>query len=139
MNRIALDKLDSDSESISSDDLENIIDSMEDSGEIEKDEADMLQKVLDLSTIDVKNIMTPRVDTIVLDIDAPLDEVRKCFFDNQYSRVPVYEGTIDHIVGIYTNDEQSTNPALIPDKARSNSGAYSLKRIEFCQMIPSDE
>ncbi len=105
MNRIALDKLDSDSESISSDDLENIIDSMEDSGEIEKDEADMLQKVLDLSTIDVKNIMTPRVDTIVLDIDAPLDEVRKCFFDNQYSRVPVYEGTIDHIVGILYEKE----------------------------------
>ena len=82
------------------DDLGNIIDTMEDEGSIDDQEASMLQKVLDLSEIEVKDIMTPRVDVVAIDVDTPIEEIKKCFFENQYSRVPVYEGTIDHIIGV---------------------------------------
>lgn len=83
-----------------SEELENIIDTMEEEGEIEEEEADMLQKVLDLRDIEVKDIMTPRVDVVAIDVNTPVEEIKKCFFENQYSRVPVYEGTIDHIIGV---------------------------------------
>ena len=105
VNRLALENKDTDSDTISSDDLENIIDTMEDSGEIDTDEADMLQKVLDLREIDVKNIMTPRVDCVCLDIESSIDEIKECFFENQFSRVPVYDGTIDHVIGILFEKE----------------------------------
>ncbi len=85
---------------LTSDDLGNIIDTMEDEGSIDDQEASMLQKVLDLSEIEVKDIMTPRVDVVAIDVSTPIEEIKKCFFENQYSRVPVYEGTIDHIVGV---------------------------------------
>ena len=105
MNEIGSDKTDSEVSNVTPDDLENIIDSMENSGEIEEDEADMLQKVLDLDEIDVKNIMTPRVDVVALDIDSSIEDIKRCFFENQFSRVPVYEGTIDHIIGVLYEKE----------------------------------
>lgn len=105
MNRIAMKHVDTDQSTVNSDDLGNIIDTMEDKGQIKEDEADMLQKVLDLSEIEVKDIMTPRVDVTSISLDATITEVKKCFFENQYSRVPVYSGTIDHIVGVLFEKE----------------------------------
>ena len=116
MNKLTMNDDTEDSENISSDDLENIIDTMEEEGEIDSKEADMLQKVLDLNEVYVKDIMTPRVDCIYLDINTSIDEVKKCFFQNQYSRVPVYKDSIDHIVGVlFEKDffkEYIVNPKL---------------------------
>ncbi|MBP5343314.1 HlyC/CorC family transporter [bacterium] len=105
VNKLTRENGESEADNISSDDLENIIDTMEDSGEIDTDEADMLQKVLDLREIDVKNIMTPRVDCVCLDVSQSIEEIKECFFENQFSRVPVYEGTIDHVIGILFEKE----------------------------------
>ena len=116
MNKLTLHEDVDESENISSDDLENIIDTMEEEGEIDHKEADMLQKVLDLNEVDVKDIMTPRVDCVYLDINTPIDDVKKCFFQNQYSRVPVYKDSVDHIVGVlFEKDffkEYINNPKL---------------------------
>ncbi|MBN2696857.1 MAG: HlyC/CorC family transporter [Bacilli bacterium] len=80
--------------------LETIIDTMEEEGSIDEEEADMLQKVLDLSDITVKEIMTPRVDMIAFDVSEDTDKVRDIFFKNKYSRIPVYDGQQDNIVGV---------------------------------------
>lgn len=101
LNKLAMRKKeDEQTNDVTSDDLENIIDTMEETGEIEEDEATMLQNVLDLSKIEVKDIMTPRVDVEAIDIETPKEEVKKIFCDFQYSRIPVYKDTIDHIVGV---------------------------------------
>lgn len=122
LNAVCMTKMDVDPQNVTSGDLENIIDSMEDNGEIEEEEADMLQKVLDLSHIEIKDIMTPRVDVVALSIDSSVDEIKKCFFENQYSRVPIYEGTIDHIIGILY--EKEFFKALI-----QNPKISSIKRL----------
>lgn len=122
LNAVCMTKMDIDPQNVTSGDLENIIDSMEDNGEIEEEEADMLQKVLDLSHIEIKDIMTPRVDVVALSIDSSVDEIKKCFFENQYSRVPIYEGTIDHIIGILY--EKEFFKALI-----QNPKISSIKRL----------
>ncbi|MCR5741237.1 MAG: hemolysin family protein [Gammaproteobacteria bacterium] len=106
---------------VTSDDLENIIDNMEDAGEIEEDEALMLQNVLDLQDIDVKDIMTPRVDVTAISLDTDKEEIKKLFFDTQYSRVPVYKDKIDNIVGVLY--EKNFFKAYIESKN------FSLKRI----------
>jgi len=80
--------------------LETIIDTMEEEGSIDEDEADMLQNVLDLSEITVEEIMTPRVDMIALDVSTPVSEIRDTFFKSKFSRVPVYDGNSDNIIGI---------------------------------------
>ena len=122
LNSLAMKKKDDEPQSeVTSDDLENIIDTMEDAGEIDNDEATMLQNVLDLSNIEVKDIMTPRVDVIAIDVETDKEEIKKLFFDYQYSRIPVYEDTIDHIVGVLYEKDFF--------KAYINNKTFSLKRI----------
>jgi len=80
--------------------LETIIDTMEEEGSIDEEEADMLQKVLDLSDITVEEIMTPRVDMIAFDVSEDIDTIRDLFFKNKFSRIPVYDGQSDNIIGV---------------------------------------
>ncbi len=86
--------------SVTGDELEKILDTMEEEGSIDEDEAEMLQSVLDLSERKVGDIMTPRVDMIGIEIDDTLEEIKKTFFDHQFSRIPVYEETRDNVIGI---------------------------------------
>ncbi len=85
---------------VTEDELETIIDTMEEEGSIDEEEADMLQRVLDLSEITVEEIMTPRVDMVAIDISKDLTHITDMFFKHKYSRMPVYDGSNDNIIGI---------------------------------------
>lgn len=84
--------------SISVDQLEHALE-LTDSSEI-KDEQEMLEGVIRFGDETVVDIMTSRVDMVMLDIKAPFPAVMKCIEENFYSRVPVYSGTSDNIKGI---------------------------------------
>jgi CBS domain containing-hemolysin-like protein len=86
--------------SVTESELETIIDTMEEEGSIDEEEADMLQKVLDLSNINVEEIMTPRVDMIAIEVDDSIDEIKDLFFKSKFSRIPVYDDRIDNIIGV---------------------------------------
>ncbi len=86
--------------SVTGDELETIIDTMEEEGSIDEDEAEMLQSVLDLSEKKVYDIMTPRVDMIGIEVGEELSEIKKTFFDHQFSRIPIYEETRDNVIGV---------------------------------------
>jgi len=85
---------------VTEDELETIIDTMEEEGSIDEEEADMLQRVLDLSDITVEEIMTPRVDMVAIDIEKSIDEITELFLKHKFSRMPVYDGNSDNIIGI---------------------------------------
>jgi len=85
---------------VTEDELETIIDTMEEEGSIDGEEADMLQRVLDLSDITVEEIMTPRVDMVAIDIEKTVEEITDMFIKHKFSRMPVYDGNSDNIVGI---------------------------------------
>lgn len=86
--------------SVTESDLETIIDTMEEEGSIDEEEADMLQKVLDLSEINVEEIMTPRVDMIAIDVNEDIEKIKDIFFKSKFSRIPVYEDNFDNIIGV---------------------------------------
>jgi CBS domain containing-hemolysin-like protein len=65
--------------------------------------------------------MTPRVDVIAIDIDTPKDEIKKIFYDQQFSRVPVYRETPDHIEGVLFEKDFF--------KAYLESKNFSLKKL----------
>lgn len=85
---------------VTEDELETIIDTMEEEGSIDEEEADMLQKVLDLSEISVETIMTPRVDMVAIDVADDIDHITDVFFKHKYSRIPVYDDNKDNIIGV---------------------------------------
>lgn len=86
--------------SVTESDLETIIDTMEEEGSIQVGEADMLQSVLELSDICVEEIMTPRVDVIAIGVNDSVSKIKRMFFQNKFSRIPVFEDNIDNIIGI---------------------------------------
>lgn len=101
INRRIIRQNDDDSKlTVTEDELETIIDTMEEEGSIDEEEADMLQNVLDLSEITVEEIMTPRVDMVAIDVTKDLNSVTEMFFKHKFSRIPVYEDSSDNIIGI---------------------------------------
>jgi len=101
LNRKVTSRVETDNKiSVTESDLETIIDTMEEEGSIDEEEADMLQKVLDLSEITVEEIMTPRVDMIAIKVDEDIDNIKEVFFKNRFSRIPVYDERIDNIIGV---------------------------------------
>ena len=104
--------------SVTEEDLDVIINTMEEEGVLEDSEANMLRDVLDLNETFVKNIMTPRIDVISLNIEATIEEAKLLFFEHKFSRIPIYEEAPDNIIGIIYEREFFT--ALINDSSLSS-------------------
>lgn len=88
--------------SVTEDELKYIIDEIEEQGVLEEQESELVRSALDFDETTVNEILTPRVKVIGIDINTPIDKIREIFLNEEYSRLPVYEKTIDNIIGIIT-------------------------------------
>jgi putative hemolysin len=70
------------------------------SGAVEAGEARFIQRVFQFTDRPVRSVMTPRTEVVAVDVDTPLGEVVDQFLASKVSRIPVYEGQIDHAIGI---------------------------------------
>jgi putative hemolysin len=59
----------------------------------------LLRSIVDFRDTLVREVMTPRPDIVAIDVSATVDDLRRLFRDQQYSRVPVFDGTLDNILG----------------------------------------
>lgn len=100
LQKLVTRKNKNDAPTVTEDELESIIDTMNEEGVIDNDEADILQGAIDIKTKTVGDIMTPRVDIVAISIDDSLETVKDLFIEHQFSRMPVYENDKDNIVGI---------------------------------------
>ena len=85
---------------ITEEEFENILDTAEDEGLIDESETDLLQSALEFSDMDAGDILTPRIDVVGFEINDDVEEILRIIGETQFSRYPVYEKTIDHVVGI---------------------------------------
>ena len=85
---------------ITEDDLENIVDTMEDQGMLDSENASIIHGALNISEKTVNDILVPRVDMIAIDVGATEKDIKDLFLEFQYSRIPVYDGDKDNIVGV---------------------------------------
>lgn len=88
------------SPTVTENELEDIIDTMEEEGVIESENADIIQNVLRLKNATAYDVMTPRVDMICASIEDSIEKVKKLFAEHQFSRMPIYSGTRDNIIGV---------------------------------------
>ncbi len=77
--------------------LDNVGDSQE---ILEPEEREMISRILDLPDKVAREIMNPRTDMVCLDVTIPKEEVLRTAIESRHSRIPVYEETIDRIIGI---------------------------------------
>lgn len=87
-------------EKITEDDFENIVDTMEDQGVIDSENASIIHGALTISEKSVRDILVPRVDIVAIPLEATEQEIKDTYIEYQYSRLPVYEGDKDNIVGV---------------------------------------
>jgi CBS domain containing-hemolysin-like protein len=84
----------------SPEELKFIIRSSRREGHLEEFEEDAIQKLLELREINTREIMTPRIDIVSVPVDASLDDLLRVMMEHKYSRLPVYEGQPESIIGI---------------------------------------
>ena len=85
---------------ITEEELENILDTVEDEGIIDESETELLQSALEFSDMDAGDILTPRIDVVGFEVNDSQEEILRILNETQFSRYPIYERTIDHVVGI---------------------------------------
>ncbi|MCX7983367.1 MAG: hemolysin family protein [Bacteroidetes bacterium] len=91
--------------SISEDELKQVIDASSRSGALDQTEHELIKSILEFSDITAKEIMVPRTDIVALDVSLPREQLIRKVIEEGYSRLPVYKGTLDHIIGIvYSKD-----------------------------------
>lgn len=93
-------KTEEDDDTVTEDDLSEIIDTVEDEGVIDEDTSELLQSALDFPDICAYEIITPRVDMVAIDIEDSREEIMEVIESSVYSRLPVYEDSIDNIIGV---------------------------------------
>ena len=85
---------------ITEDEFETIVDTMENQGMIDSDNASIIHGAMDIAERTVYDIMVPRVDMTAIPLDSSVADVKQIFMDMQYSRIPVYDNDKDDIVGV---------------------------------------
>ena len=80
--------------------LITIVDEAQSEGGIDEENGELIRSAIEFDDVDTKEILTPRVDLVGVDKDTPFAEIARIFEENPYSRLPVYEDSIDNIVGI---------------------------------------
>ena len=85
---------------ITEEEFENILDTAEDEGVIDESETELLQSALEFTDLDAGDILTPRIDVVGFELNDSMETILDMIHDTQFSRYPVYERTIDHVVGI---------------------------------------
>ncbi len=89
--------------SVTEDELKYIIEEIEEQGVLEEQEGDLVRSALDFDEITVNEILIPRVKVIGVEKNASIDEIKSLFIDEMYSRLPVYDKSLDNIIGMITN------------------------------------
>ena len=93
-------KRDEQTVTITEEELENLLDTAEDEGVIDESETELLQSALEFTDLDAADILTPRIDVVGFEIHDSLSFILQTITETQFSRFPVYERTVDHVVGI---------------------------------------
>ena len=93
------DKVDANEEPTPAENIEALISAGTEEGLIEEEDRKLIQSVVEFGDKVVREVMTPRPNIVSIAADASLEQLRQLVITEQYSRIPVYEGTIDNVIG----------------------------------------
>ncbi len=80
--------------------LKMLVEASEESGLLEEEERDMIHAAFDFGDITAREVMVPRTEMIAVDADSPVNDLIQLAITHSYSKFPVFEGDVDHIIGI---------------------------------------
>ncbi len=120
-------------ESITEDELRTIVEVSHEEGVIESEEKKMINNVFDFGDARAKDVMVPRIDMVLIDVNASYDELLELFRQERYTRIPVYEETTDNVIGIINVKDllliENKEGFSIRDYLRQPLYTYEYKKI----------
>jgi putative hemolysin len=93
-------KVDKDQPFITEDELRTMVNVSHEEGVLEGEEKQMINNVFEFGDSQAKEVMTPRTDMIAIEVSSSYEEIINVFKSEQFSRIPIYQGTTDNIIGI---------------------------------------
>ena len=139
---------------ITEEEFENILDDIEDEGIIDENQTDLLQSALEFTDMTAEEILTHRIDVIGFELRDSMDYILETISETQFSRYPVYDRTIDHIVGIlYTKHlfrellvdddvplpDLMLEPVYIPKTMKLNAIMNEFRKSQTHMAVVMDE
>lgn len=85
---------------ITEEELITMVEEAHHDGGIDAQESELIRSAIEFNDLDVTDILTPRIDLISVSDDEDQDKIDRIFLDSGYSRLPVYQGTVDNIIGV---------------------------------------
>lgn len=85
---------------VTEDEIMTMVEEAQVGGTLKQDETKLIRSVIEFDDLEVVDILIPRVNITAIELGTPLDKIKDIFDDEGYSRIPVYKGSIDTIVGI---------------------------------------
>jgi len=89
-----------DDRSITEEELIIMVEEATQDGDIEQHEGDLIRNAIEFNDLDVSDVLTPRTELTVISTSNTIKEVHDMFAESGYSRLPVYDGSIDNIIGV---------------------------------------
>jgi len=134
VRRISGADLDDDEDSDLSEEVLSVVEDHEDGGGVGEAQKEMIEAVFDLSDTQAEQVMTPRTDVKGIEVNATLQQVKDAILEHGHSRIPVYDQTIDNIVGIlYAKD-------LIRYVGDGDGEAFDLRSVlREAMMVPESK
>ena len=86
--------------SVTEDELYDIIENMTDEGDLDSEQGDLVHSALAFGDLTAESILTARVDMETIDVDDPLEEILAQVKASRHSRIPVYQDSVDNIIGV---------------------------------------
>ena len=139
---------------ITEEELENLLDTAEDEGIIDENETELLQSALEFTDLDAGDILTPRIDVVGFEINDSIENILLVISETQFSRYPVYERTVDRVIGILyvkhllkeLSDHKTVNlqelllePIFIPKSMRLHEIMNEFRTHRTHMVVVADE
>ena len=126
--------------SVTEDELYDIIDDMAEEGTLDENQSDLLSSALEFGDVTAESILTPRVDIAAIDVDDPPEQVLEFIKKQTHSRIPVYEGSIDNIIGVLSIRKYlkiHLQTATMPDiRSTMDKVYYAHQSTEIHELLP---
>ncbi|MDC3417625.1 hemolysin family protein [Aquibacillus salsiterrae] len=95
--------------SVTEEEIKVMLDISQEEGVIDKEERELINRSMDFDDTIAGEIITPRMDMVAIEVNQSVEDIKQIFFEERFSRIPVYEENIDNIIGILSEKEFFTH------------------------------
>lgn len=95
--------------SVTEEEIKVMLDISEEEGVIDKEERELIYRSMEFDDTVAEEVLTPRIDVVAIEINQSIEEIKDIFFEERFSRIPVYEESVDNIIGILSEKEFLTH------------------------------